>query len=113
MGTHIIPREVEGEGRILIIFSFKGFVGTLIGLGVGAMLYTVFSSFCASVVGWILLTICALIGFIIGQVKIPKSNAHPFFKQVGGDFVYEVIGKFIMYKKNKKIYLYDLGDKKK
>ena len=38
MGTHLIPREVEGEGRILIIFTMKGFIGTIIGLVVGAVI---------------------------------------------------------------------------
>lgn len=112
MGTHIIPREVEGEGRILIIFSMKGFIGTLIGIGIGAIFYTVLSRLGAELVGWVLLALCALIGFIIGQFKIPKSNAFTLFKQTGGDYVYEVILKYLNYLKNKKIYLYDLGNKK-
>lgn len=113
MGTHIIPREVEGEGRILIIFSMKGFIGTLIGIGVGAIFFKIFELVGASIVGWVLLFICALIGFIIGQVKIPKSNAFDLFKKTGGDFVYEVILKRIEFEKNKKIYTYDCADSKK
>ncbi len=111
MGTHIIPREVEGEGRILIIFSMWGFIGTLIGIGVGAIFYSIFNAIGATLVGWILLGICALIGFIVGQVKIPKSNAFDLFKKTGGDFVYEVIAKYFEYKKNRKVYTYDLPKK--
>ena len=43
MGTHLIPREVEGEGRILIIFTMKGFIGTLIGIGIGSIFFFFFS----------------------------------------------------------------------
>ena len=80
MGTHLIPREVEGEGRILIIFTMRGFIGTLIGVAVGALFHTIFSAMKAELVGWIFLGTCALIGFIIGQVKIPKSNTFDLFK---------------------------------
>lgn len=113
MGTHIIPREVEGEGRILIIFSMKGFIGTLIGIFIGAIFYNIFNFIGATTVGWVILAICAVIGFVIGQVKIPKSNAFDLFKKTGGDYIYEVILKYINYRKNRKIYLYDDGQKKK
>lgn len=113
MGTHIIPREVEGEGRILIIFTMKGFVGTLVGIGVGAIFYSLFEAIGAAIVGWVLLALCALAGFIIMQVKIPKSNAFSLFKKTGGDYVYEVILKRIEFEKNKKIYVYDGADSKK
>lgn len=113
MGTHLIPREVEGEGRILIIFTMKGFVGTLIGIGVGSIFYTFFSAVGASVVGWILLGLFTLIGFIIGQVKVPKSNSFDLLKKTGGDYVSELILKYINFRKNRKIYTYEEGGRKK
>ena len=109
MGTHLIPREVEGEGRILIIFTMRGFVGTLIGLGIGAIFHTIFSAIKAEMVGWIALAICALIGFIIGQVKLPASNSFDLLKKAGGDYIYEIIIKYFKFNKNKKIYTYDKG----
>lgn len=113
MGTHIIPREVEGEGRILIIFTMKGFVGTLVGIGVGAIFYSLFEAVGATIVGWVLLALCALAGFVIMQVKIPKSNVS-WLKKIGGDYVYEVILKRIEFERSKKIYVYDgANDKKK
>ena len=87
MGTHLIPREVEGEGRILIIFSMKGFVGTLVGIGIGAFFKWLFTLVHADIIGWIFLVICALIGFIIGQVKLPMSNSFDLFKKVGAEVV--------------------------
>ena len=108
MGTHLIPREVEGEGRILIIFTMQGFVGTLIGIGIGTIFYSLFSSY-APAVAWILLVVCAIIGFIIGQVKIPNSNAFDILKKTGGYYVREAIAKYFRFRKQRKIYTYDKG----
>ena len=112
MGTHLIPREVEGEGRILIIFSMKGFIGTLVGIGIGTLFYYIFNTIGASIVGWILLILFALIGFIIGQVKLPTSNSFDLLKKTGGDYVYEIIIKYFNFRKKRKIYTYDKGGKK-
>ena len=112
MGTHLIPREVDGEGRILIIFSMKGFIGTLVVIGIGTLFYTFFSAMGAPIVGWIILGVFALIGFIIGQVKLPKSNSFDLFKKTGGDYVHEVIVKYFKFRKKRKIYTYDEGGKK-
>ena len=110
MGTHLIPREVNGEGRILIIFTLPGFIGTLIGIGVGALFYSLASALGATLVGWVLLAVFALVGFVIGQVKIPDSNSFPLFKKVGGEYVRDIIMKYFKFRKNKKIYLYDQTD---
>ena len=113
MGTHLIPREVEGEGRILIIFSAKGFVGTLIGIVIGAMFFTFFDSVGASIIGGIFLILFGLAGFIIGQVKLPKSNSFNLLKKTGGDYVYEIIVKYFNFRQKRKIYTYDKGGEKK
>ena len=107
MGTHLIPREIDGDARILLIFTPMGFVGTLIGIGVGAIFYSIAKAFGANLVGWILLGICALIGFMIGQVKIPDSNAFPLFKKVGGEYIRNVIMNYFRFKRIRKIYVYE------
>ena len=111
MGTHLIPREIDGDARILLIFEPKGFLGTLVGVGVGAVFYSLCSSLGATVVGWVLLGICAVIGFVIGQVKVPDSTAFSLFKKVGGDHVRSVIVKYMAFKKNRKLYIYEEGEK--
>lgn len=113
MGTHLIPREVEGEGRILIVFTMKGFAFTLAGLGVGYFFFAMFKSFGAPVVGWIMVGLWALIGFILGQVKLPKSNSFDLLKKVGGDYVLDVIINYFKFRKNRKIYTYEEGVRKK
>ena len=110
MGTHLIPREVDGDARILLIFTPKGFIGTLSGLFVGVMLFSLASALKATMVGWVLLAVCAGLGFAIGQVKIPESNAFSLFKKTGGEYIRDVIKKYIRFQKTKKIYLYDETD---
>ncbi len=111
MGTHLIPREIDGDARILLVFTPKGFVWTLVGIGIGAFFYTVCNNLGAGVVGWVLLGLCALVGFVIGQVKIPDSAAFSLFKKVGGEYVQTVIVKYLAFKRNRKLYIYDPGEK--
>lgn len=107
MGTHLIPREIDGDARILLIFTPMGFVGILAGIAVGAIFYSIAKAMGATIVGWVLLGICALIGFMIGQVKIPDSNAFPLFKKVGGEYIRDVIKNYFKFRKTRKIYVYE------
>lgn len=113
MGTHLIPREVDGDARILLIFTPKGFLGTLIGLFFGAIFFSIASAMKAVIVGWVLLGICVAIGFIIGQMKIPESNAFSLFKKTGGEYVRDIIMKYMAFRKKRRIYLYDETDYQK
>ena len=101
MGTHLIPREIDGDARILLIFTPKGFIGTLIGIFVGVVFFSFASALGATMVGWVLLAICAAIGFVVGQVKIPESNAFSLFKKTGGEYVRDVIMKYVRFQKTK------------
>ncbi len=112
MGTHLIPREIDGDARILIIFTPKGILGTLVGLLIGALFYQICSALGATIVAWILLFICAGIGFAIGQVKIPESRAFDLFRKTGGEYIRSVIVNYFKFKKNKKYYVYDSEVKK-
>ena len=71
------------------------------------MFWYLFDAIGASLVGWIFLAVFSLAGFIIGQVKIPKSNSFDLLKKTGGDYVYEVIVKYFNFKKKRKIYVYE------
>lgn len=110
MGTHLIPREIDGDGRILIVFTQEGFIGTLIGIAVGSILYSFSSAFGATLVGWVLLALSALIGFVIGQLKVPESNAFSLFKKTGGEYIRDVIANYLAFRRNRKIYMYDETD---
>ena len=110
MGTHLIPRAIDGDARILLVFTPQGFIGTLIGLGAGAFFYSISKFFGATLVGWVVLAICTLIGFAVGQAKVPESNAFSLFKKTGGEYIRDVIVKYLAFRRNKKIYMYDETD---
>ena len=107
MGTHLIPREIDGEARILLIFTPKGFFGLLIGMIPGVILQQLFFAIGTQVVGWVALAVCALIGFAIGQLKIPESRAFDLFRKTGGEYLKDVIKNYFKFKKNRKYYIYD------
>lgn len=107
MGTHLIPREIDGDARILLIFTPKGFLGVLIGFIPGIILYQICAAFGATILAWVLLGICAVIGFAIGQVKMPESRAFDLFRKTGGEYIKTVITNYYKFKHNKKYYVYD------
>lgn len=111
MGTYNIPRNLRGETRILIIFSVKSLITTGIGLAVGAIFLLIFSLVGIKMVGIILMAICALIGYVIGAVKIPTLSGIPFTKKIGGESVDEIIKRYAKFKMNKKIYTYTKEEK--
>ena len=105
MGTHLIPREVTGEGRILYIFTAKGFLFTLIGMAIGAIFKSICDSFGANIAGWIFLALFGAIGWGIGQGVIPDVNTNNFFRKVGGMPVDAIIKNYFKFNRNKKIYV--------
>ncbi|MCI8486168.1 MAG: hypothetical protein HFJ20_03565 [Clostridia bacterium] len=106
MGTHYIPRNVKGEGRILYIFSTKSLITTCIGGGIGIILYYIFKTISLNAVGVILLGVFALLGFAVGTVKIPHITGIKFTKNVAGDSIDDIVLRYAKFKMNKKIYKY-------
>ena len=107
MQSYEIPRNYKGEGRILYIFSTKGLIYTCVGAGIGLIFYFILKMLGFSMVGLIITLVLALIGFIIGTVKIPESNAFEITKKTGGENIDDVILRWIRFKQNgKKVYVY-------
>ncbi len=106
MGTYYIPRNYKGETRILYIFSIKSLITTAIGAGIGALFFFLFSALSLKTVGIVLMAIFAVIGYIIGAVKIPTVVSIPVTKKIGGEPISEIIIRYIKFKKNRKIYTY-------
>lgn len=73
----------------------------------GTVFFKIFSAVGASTIGWVFLALCAGVGFIIGQVKIPESNAFALFKKTGGEYIRDIIAKYLAFRKKRQIYLYD------
>lgn len=106
MGTHLIPRsDVKGQDRFLIIFTVPGLIGTVIGIAIGYPFYAILSAMGGKLVGLLVMAIFGLIGFAIGQVKIPDTNAFPIFKKIGGEYIKDIIIRAIRFRRNKKKYV--------
>lgn len=106
MGTYYIPRNYKGETRILNIFSIKSLITTAIGAAFGAIFYFIFSAIALQKVGMVLMALFAVIGYIIGAVKIPTIVSIPVTKKIGGEPISEIIIRYFKFKKNRKIYTY-------
>ncbi|MGN1326842.1 MAG: hypothetical protein ACI4VQ_01995 [Clostridia bacterium] len=108
MGTYNLPRNVKGEGRILFIFSTKSLIYTAVGAGVGLIFYLIFTLLHLRIVGIVCVVILALVGYIIGMLKVPNIGALKATKVVGGENLDDVIKRAINFKrKRNKIYVYD------
>ena len=107
MGTYNLPRNVKGEGRILFIFTGKSMIYTVIAGAVGLLFYFIFSAFGLNLVGIVITACFALIGFLIGTLKVPNLEKFDFTRKTGGENLDDVIRRAIKFKtKGKKIYIY-------
>lgn len=107
MGTHMIPRNTKGEGRILFIFSTKALIYSVVGGVIGAPFLWIFG-FMNFIInpGVIVISILALIGFLIGTIKVPNSEKFKVTRLVGGENLDDIILRYIKFKRQKnKIYI--------
>ncbi len=108
MGPYNIPRNVKDEGRILFIFTGKSLIYTAVGAGIGFIFNLIFTILNIKLIGLLIIGIFALIGFLIGTLKMPDIGAFAFTKKVGGESIDEIILRAIKFKSSKnKIYVYD------
>ena len=107
MGTYNLPRNVKGEGRILFIFTGKSMIYTVVAGGVGLLFYFILSIFELNMVGLIVVVCFALIGFLLGTLKVPNLEKFNFTRKTGGENIDDIIRRAIKFKtKGKKIYVY-------
>ena len=112
MGSYNLPRNVKGEGRILFIFTGKSMIYTVIAGAIGLIFYFIFSMFGANVIGIGITVSLALIGFLIGTLKMPNISKFEFTKKTGGENIDDIIKRAIRFKlKGKKIYIYKEEEK--
>lgn len=111
MGTYYLPRNVKGEGRILFIFTTKSLIYTVIAAGIGLLFYFLFSALGMTIVGIIIVAVFALIGFLIGTIKMPEIGKFEFSKKTGGENLDDILRRAIKFKtKGKKVYIYKGGE---
>ena len=108
--TYFVPRNVKGESRILYIFTVKSFLFTLAFGVVGFLIWQLISSILAidNVFAMLICTaIFAGIGYLIGALKIPDSPLMGVFRKAGGEYLSDIIFRFMTFTRRKKIYLYN------
>lgn len=115
MATHEIPRNVKGEGRILMIFSTKSLIASCTGAAIGLAIYYFLKSILGlGTIGLIIVLIFAAIGYVITTLKVPESNNFTITRKTGGDRIDDVILRAIKFKqKGKRIYVYTKEEEKK
>lgn len=107
MGTYNLPRSVKGEGRILFIFTGKSMIYTVVAGTIGLIFYFIFSLFDLRMVGLIITAVFALIGFVIGTIKMPNIAKFKFTQKTGGENIDDVIKRAIKFRtRGRKIYIY-------
>ena len=119
MGTYNIPRNTKGEGRLFYIFSTKALIYTVAGILIGVILKFILKAIGGlfnaaglfNVIGIILLILLAILGFVIGTVKLPHNERFEITKKAAGIPLDKVIWESIKFKFNKnKLYVYDTAD---
>lgn len=106
MNTYEIPRNYKGEGRILYIFSTKGLIYTVAGLGIGLVFYFIFKLLGMPIIGIAIDVFFGVIGFVIGTLKMPDTKKFEFTKKTGGENIDNIIKRWIKFKRNNnKIYI--------
>lgn len=111
MSTHSIPRNVKGEGRILMVFSVKALIYSAVGAGIGFLIHLLLGLFGVNnfVVTIVLVLIFGGIGFSIATFKVPETTAFKFTQIAGGENIDDVILRAIKFKANKnRIYVHDI-----
>ena len=107
--SYFVPRSVKGESRLLVIFSVKSFIFTAVfGLIGGGIWYLGSSLFGMGMIPGLIITgIFGGLGYIIGSAKIPDSPIMGYFQKAGGEYISDILLRFITFRNRKKIYLYN------
>lgn len=111
--SYVIPRDTKGEGRILMIFTKKSFLCTIIFAAASfVIVYPIFAILGLPLVGLIGVLVFGLIGFGIGALKMPNSQNFEILRKTGGEDIDEILIRLYKFKKQgKKVYLYHTGGK--
>lgn len=108
MGSYYIPsNNLKGESRILYIFTTKSLLFTGAGAFIGFIFYLIFGLILGlNVLGYIFIGLFALIGYGVATIKMPTNGTSKIAKNVGGDSIDDIVKRYIIFKKNKKVYTY-------
>ena len=101
-GPYNIPRNTKGEGRFLYIFSTKALIVTSIMALLGFAIFYFIEMFInyspLKIIGAV---VFGVIGFIVTSLKIPDSNNFEITRKAGGEYIDQIIIRFIKFKMRK------------
>lgn len=111
--SYYVPRNAKGESRILYIFSVKSFITTLVCGGIGALIVFLIKSVIPMSIFTIILLIIpfAVVGYIVGALKIPDIPMMGPLQKAGGENVLDILFRLASFRGKKKIYMYGLDRK--
>ena len=75
----------------------------IIYLAIGFVFYLLFNTIGLKPVGIVFLVVFALIGYAIGSIKIPETSTGKLGRNYAGDYIDEIIMKYLTFKKSRKI----------
>lgn len=120
-GPYNIPRNTKGEGRFFYIFSTKALIVTsifaIIGMTISYIINLLLnlagvktSTALVCLIGAVIL---GAIGFAISSFKIPDSNNFELTRKTGGEYIDQIILRYIKFKRrHNKIYTFYTEDNK-
>ncbi len=113
-GPYNIPRNTKGESRFFYVFSTKALVYTGVLGGLAFLLfYPIGQIFGNPLIGIIPAVIFGGIGFLISSFKIPDSNNFEITRKAGGEYIDQIILRYIKFKrKRNKIYTFFTEEKR-
>lgn len=109
--SYFVPRSVKGESRILYIFSIKSFIITAVFALIGGIIWYMGTALfdMGIFTGLLITVILGGFGFVLGSAKIPDIPMMGKFRKAGGEYVSDILLRFITFKRRKKIYIYNLN----
>ena len=113
-GSYNIPRNTKGEGRFFNVFSTKALIVTVVMGGIAFVIFRVIGSlFNYKFLGVIGAVIFGLIGFAVTSLKIPDSNNFELTRKAGGEYIDQILLRYIRFKLRKnRIYTFFTEEKK-
>ena len=107
-GPYNIPRNTKGEGRFLSFFSTKALIVTAVAGGMAYFLFLLLGDvFNYPTLGVIGAVIFGVLGFVVTSFKIPNSNNFELTRKAGGEYIDQIIIRYIKFKMQKnKIYTF-------
>lgn len=110
--TYTVPRSVKGESRILMIFSVKSLIATVIGALIGVLPAMLIYSLGLNGIAVGCVVLFGAIGFGMVTLKIPDAAVMGKFRKAGGEIVGDILFRTLTFKSKRKIYIYREGGRK-